>query len=106
MLPGEPPLRSEKVDNVKADIVARPVVFRAWITESNNQANLRGFLLQNFEANAELLPLLFFLRRCLFLCPRSRCGFRFFLLLADHFRSRGRFHFSDNGLFLHGRGQH
>src|SRR5205807_5199385 len=77
MLPSESPLGREAIDDFEPNVMTRAVVFRPGITEADNQMNLRGVLLQNVAAKAELFFLLFFLRSG----RRSWSGSRFAFFL-------------------------
>jgi hypothetical protein len=102
VLPGEPPIRGKPIDDVEPDIMARAVVFRPGIAQADNQANLRGRLLQSIEAKTNLFLRFLVLRRR---ARGTRTAFRLFLLLADDFRTRRGLRRGCDRLFFHCRSE-
>src|SRR6266487_361948 len=106
-------MNGKPIDDKKANVMARVIVFRPGVSETGNQTNLWSFFFHirsaenqisqklssgvdqdRSDANSLLLLLFFPWDR------RGRCLFSFFLFLADHLRSGYSFRFSHNWFFF------
>jgi len=97
-------MRGKPIDDKKADVVTRMLVFDPGISETGNQTNLwSSFFHSRSDENqirqdlssAALILLLFFLWD-----RRGRGRFTLFLFLANHFGSSDSWGFSHNWFFF------